>query len=137
MRKPWRTTFAERDYQQVRELGDEHRRNYPRRIATQRAPARASHRARPVAAAIKAARRRRCALRPRRASRVKNAHAELTGIRISAGSRDLAEEIVEVTTRATGERARAPLDDAVAHLRKLLAAAIGWAVVVRTRGGVA
>jgi hypothetical protein len=33
MRKPWRTTFAERDYQRVRELGDEHRRNYPRRIA--------------------------------------------------------------------------------------------------------
>ena len=34
MRKPWRTTFSERDYQRVRALGDEHRRNYPRRIAT-------------------------------------------------------------------------------------------------------
>jgi len=34
MRKPWRTTFAERDYQRVRGLGDEHRRNFPRRIAT-------------------------------------------------------------------------------------------------------
>jgi len=26
MRKPWRTTFSERDYKSVRELGDEHRR---------------------------------------------------------------------------------------------------------------
>jgi hypothetical protein len=30
MRKPWRTVFSDRDYQRVRELGDEHRRNYPR-----------------------------------------------------------------------------------------------------------
>ncbi len=34
MRKPWRTTFSERDYQRVRDLGSEHDRNYPRRIAT-------------------------------------------------------------------------------------------------------
>ena len=34
MCKPWRTTFAERDYRRVRELGDEHKRSYPRRIAT-------------------------------------------------------------------------------------------------------
>jgi hypothetical protein len=34
MRKPWRTTFSERDYQRVRELGHEHQRNYPRSIAT-------------------------------------------------------------------------------------------------------
>jgi hypothetical protein len=34
MRKPWRTTFSERDYQRVRELGEIHKRNYPRRIAT-------------------------------------------------------------------------------------------------------
>jgi hypothetical protein len=34
MRKPWRTVFAERDYQRVRELGTEHQGNYPRRIAT-------------------------------------------------------------------------------------------------------
>ncbi len=34
MRKPWRTVFAERDYQRVRELGTKHQRNYPRRIAT-------------------------------------------------------------------------------------------------------
>jgi len=33
MRKPWRTTFSERDDKSVRELGDEHRRYYPRRIA--------------------------------------------------------------------------------------------------------
>jgi len=34
MRKPWRTTFSERDYQRVRVLGEEHRENHPRRIAT-------------------------------------------------------------------------------------------------------
>ena len=34
MRKPWRTTFSERDYQRVRALGEDHQRNYPRRIAT-------------------------------------------------------------------------------------------------------
>jgi hypothetical protein len=34
MRKPWPTTFAERDYKSVRDLGDEHLRNYPRRFAT-------------------------------------------------------------------------------------------------------
>lgn len=34
MRKPWRTTFSERDYQRVRALGGEHQQNYPRRIAT-------------------------------------------------------------------------------------------------------
>lgn len=34
MRKPWRTTFSERDYQRVRALGTEHQHNHPRRIAT-------------------------------------------------------------------------------------------------------
>jgi hypothetical protein len=34
MRKPWRTTFSEGDYRRVRELGTEHQRQYPRRIAT-------------------------------------------------------------------------------------------------------
>jgi hypothetical protein len=34
MRKPWQTAFSERDYQHVREFADEHRRNYPRVIAT-------------------------------------------------------------------------------------------------------
>jgi len=33
LRKPWRTTFSERDYKSVRDLGDEHRRYHPRRIA--------------------------------------------------------------------------------------------------------
>jgi hypothetical protein len=34
MRKPWRTKFSERDYARMRKLGDEHRRNHPRRIGT-------------------------------------------------------------------------------------------------------
>jgi hypothetical protein len=34
MRKAWRTTFTERDYQRVRDLGIAHQQNYPRRIAT-------------------------------------------------------------------------------------------------------
>lgn len=34
MRKPWRTTFSKRDYALVRELGEDHRQNFPRRIAT-------------------------------------------------------------------------------------------------------
>ena len=33
MRKPWRTVFADLDYKHVRELGDEHRQNYPRVVA--------------------------------------------------------------------------------------------------------
>jgi hypothetical protein len=33
LRKPWRTTFTERDYGAVRRLGDEHKATYPRRIA--------------------------------------------------------------------------------------------------------
>jgi hypothetical protein len=32
LRKPWRTTFTDRDYQAVRKLGDDHVSNYPRRI---------------------------------------------------------------------------------------------------------
>jgi hypothetical protein len=34
MRKPWRTRLLERDYKRVRRLGDEHKVNHPRRIAT-------------------------------------------------------------------------------------------------------
>jgi hypothetical protein len=34
MRKPWRTTFSDRDYEHVRDLGTEHQRNYPRKLAT-------------------------------------------------------------------------------------------------------
>ncbi len=33
LRKAWRTTFEERDYRAVRTLGDDHKSNYPRRIA--------------------------------------------------------------------------------------------------------
>jgi hypothetical protein len=33
MHRPWRTKFSERDYRKVRPLGDEHKTNYPRRIA--------------------------------------------------------------------------------------------------------
>jgi hypothetical protein len=33
MRKPWRTAFSDHDYKHVRELGDQHRHNYPRRLA--------------------------------------------------------------------------------------------------------
>ena len=33
MRKPWRTTFDERDYRGVRALGEDHRSSFPRRIA--------------------------------------------------------------------------------------------------------
>jgi hypothetical protein len=33
MRKPWRTAFSERDYEYVRRLGDEHRQNFPRKLA--------------------------------------------------------------------------------------------------------
>ncbi len=33
LRKPWRTTFDERDYRAVRTLGDDHTSDYPRRIA--------------------------------------------------------------------------------------------------------
>ena len=33
MRKPWRTTFSDRDYKRVRDFGTEHQRNYPRRVA--------------------------------------------------------------------------------------------------------
>jgi prolyl-tRNA synthetase family II len=55
---------------------------------------------------------------------VKFRDAELTGIpyRVSVGSRDLAEGVVEVTRRATGEKTRVPVADAVARLREILAA---------------
>ncbi|RDI75447.1 hypothetical protein Gocc_1245 [Gaiella occulta] len=33
LRKPWRTTFGERDNRAVRSLGDEHLSNYPRHVA--------------------------------------------------------------------------------------------------------
>jgi prolyl-tRNA synthetase len=54
---------------------------------------------------------------------VKYADAELTGIpfRISVGPRDLADGVVEITSRATGEKERVQVTDAVSHLRGLLA----------------
>lgn len=33
MRKPWRTAFSGHEYEHVRHLGDEHRHNFPRRLA--------------------------------------------------------------------------------------------------------
>jgi len=54
---------------------------------------------------------------------VKYADAELTGIpfRVSVGSRDLADGVVEVTRRATGEKERVPVAQAVTVLQGLLA----------------
>jgi len=58
---------------------------------------------------------------------VKYADAELTGIpfRISVGSRDLAEGVVEVTRRANGEKERIPVGEAVGWLRRAITAAKG------------
>jgi prolyl-tRNA synthetase family II len=55
---------------------------------------------------------------------VKYADSELTGIpfRISVGSRDLADGVVELTSRKTGEKERVPVRHAVEHLQRLLAA---------------
>jgi prolyl-tRNA synthetase len=54
---------------------------------------------------------------------VKFRDAELTGIpvRVSVGSRDLADGVVEVTRRATGEKTRVPAGDAIARVREILA----------------
>ncbi|MHB1593154.1 MAG: proline--tRNA ligase [Streptosporangiaceae bacterium] len=56
---------------------------------------------------------------------VKYADSELTGIpfRISVGSRDLADGVVEVTTRATGEKERVPVDAVADRMRALITAA--------------
>jgi len=55
---------------------------------------------------------------------VKYRDAELTGIpwRVSVGSRDLADGVVEVTSRKTGEKERVPVEQAVKHLQQVLAA---------------
>jgi prolyl-tRNA synthetase len=52
---------------------------------------------------------------------VKYADTELVGIpfRVSVGARDLADGVVEVTRRATGEKERVPVGEAVSHLRAL------------------
>ncbi|MGD0376138.1 MAG: proline--tRNA ligase [Streptosporangiaceae bacterium] len=54
---------------------------------------------------------------------VKYRDAELTGIpyRISVGSRDLAEGVVEITSRATGAKERIPVADAVSAVQQLVA----------------
>jgi prolyl-tRNA synthetase len=56
---------------------------------------------------------------------VKFKDAELTGIpfRISVGSRDLAEGLVEVVSRSTGDSERVPIGEAVRHVQALLAKA--------------
>jgi prolyl-tRNA synthetase len=55
---------------------------------------------------------------------VKFKDAELTGIpvRLTVGARDLADGLVEVTRRATGEKERVAVDAAVAHVTALLRA---------------
>ena len=57
---------------------------------------------------------------------VKYADAELTGIpyRISVGTRDLAEGVVEITKRANGEKERVPVGDAVSWVRQAVASAL-------------
>jgi len=54
---------------------------------------------------------------------VKFKDAELTGIpfRISVGSRDLSDGLVEVVSRATGQRERVPADQAVEYVQERLA----------------
>ncbi len=48
--------------------------------------------------------------------------AELTGIpvRLTVGARDLADGLVEVTSRASGEKERVAVDAAVDHVTALL-----------------
>ncbi len=55
---------------------------------------------------------------------VKFKDAELIGfpVRVSVGSRDLAEGMVEVVSRDSGERERVPVDQAVKHVQDLLPA---------------
>src|ERR1700722_1574443 len=58
---------------------------------------------------------------------VKFKDAELTGIpvRVAVGSRDLADGVVEVVSRSTGEKERVPVDQVVKHVQELLAAGRG------------
>jgi prolyl-tRNA synthetase family II len=55
---------------------------------------------------------------------VKFKDAELTGIpvRVAVGSRDLADGVVEVVNRQTGDKERVAVDKVVEHVRELLAA---------------
>jgi prolyl-tRNA synthetase len=54
---------------------------------------------------------------------VKFRDAELVGIpyRVSVGSRDLADGLVEITSRGTGEKERVPAGQAVTHVLRYLA----------------
>ena len=58
---------------------------------------------------------------------VKYTDAELTGIpyRISVGSRDLAEGVVEITKRANGEKERVAVGEAVGWVRQAITEALG------------
>ena len=58
---------------------------------------------------------------------VKYADAELTGIpfRISVGTRDLAEGVVEITKRANGEKERVAVGEAVSWVRRAIAGSLG------------
>jgi prolyl-tRNA synthetase len=55
---------------------------------------------------------------------VKYRDAELVGIpcRVSVGRRDLDEGVVEITSRATGEKERVPVDRAVSYVQEFLSA---------------
>jgi prolyl-tRNA synthetase len=55
---------------------------------------------------------------------VKFRDAELTGIpcRVAVGSRDLADGVVEIATRADGDKQRVPVDQAVSHVLEFLSA---------------
>jgi prolyl-tRNA synthetase len=56
---------------------------------------------------------------------VKFRDAEITGIpfRVTVGKRGLAENVVEVTTRATGETVKVGIGDVLAHLQDVIAGA--------------
>jgi prolyl-tRNA synthetase len=55
---------------------------------------------------------------------VKYRDVELVGIpcRVSVGRRDLDEGVVEITSRATGEKVRVPVDEAVRYVQEFLSA---------------
>jgi prolyl-tRNA synthetase len=57
---------------------------------------------------------------------VKYKDAELTGIpcRVSVGKRDLADGVVEITSRVTGEKERVPVAEATGYVRDFLARSV-------------
>ena len=60
---------------------------------------------------------------------VKYRDAELVGIpcRVGVGARDLAEGVVEITSRATGEKERVPVEQAVKYVQEFLSARLAAA----------